>query len=121
MARLVVKPPTILAFLGSGPLAALVVFFGIVLINAFFDEIFKPKMLGEGLDLAPVMVILSLAIWTAVLGPLGAILSVPVTMVFKELVLEADDQNRWIARLMGKGDSDPPPEASEEGQALPAA
>ena len=46
-------PPTILAFLSSGPLAALVVFFGIVLINAFFDEIIKPKMLGEGLDLTP--------------------------------------------------------------------
>ncbi|MGB3717511.1 MAG: AI-2E family transporter, partial [Candidatus Promineifilaceae bacterium] len=60
-------------------MAALVVFLGIVLINAFFDDVFKPKMLGEGLDLAPVMVILSLAIWTAVLGPLGSILSVPVT------------------------------------------
>ena len=67
------------------------------------------------------MVILSLAVWTAVLGPLGAISSVLVTMVFKALVLEADDQNQWIARLMGKGDSDPPPEASEEEQAVPAA
>jgi len=67
------------------------------------------------------MVILSPAVWTAVLGPLGAISSVLVTMVFKALVLEADDQNRWIARLMGKGDSDPPPEASEEEQAVPAA
>jgi predicted PurR-regulated permease PerM len=66
MARLVVKPLTIRAYWSSGLLAALVVFFGIVLINAFFDEIFKPKMLGEGLDLAPVMVIFSLAIWTAV-------------------------------------------------------
>lgn len=114
-------PPTILTFFSSGPLPALIVFLGIVLINAFFDEIFKPKMYGEGLDLAPVMVILSLAIWTAVLGPLGAILSVPITMIFKELVLEADEQNRWIARLMGKGDSRPPPAEPEEEQALPAA
>jgi predicted PurR-regulated permease PerM len=113
-------PPTILTFLGAGPLAALVVFLGIVLINAFFDEIFKPKVLGEGLDLAPVVVILSLAVWTAVLGPLGAILSVPVTMIFKELVLEPDDQNRWIARLMGRGDNRVEPVDSDEDQALPA-
>ena len=114
-------PPTILAFLGAGPVAAIVVFLGIVLINAFFDEIFKPKVLGEGLDLAPVIVILSLAIWTAVLGPLGAILSVPVTIIFKELVLEADEQNRWIARLMGRGDAAAPPEASNEDEVIPAA
>jgi AI-2 transport protein TqsA len=110
-------PPTILAFLEYGLAEAVVVFLGIVLINAFFDEVFKPKMLGEGLDLAPVMVILSLAVWTAVLGPLGAILSVPVTMIFKELILEADEQNRWIARLMGKGANKPPPSISEEEQA----
>jgi predicted PurR-regulated permease PerM len=114
-------PPTILTFLEAGPLPALVVFLGIVLINAFFDEVLKPKFLGEGLDLAPVMVILSLAIWTAVLGPLGSILSVPVTMIFKELVLEADDQNRWLARLMGKGDKEPPSSDPDEGGDLLAA
>jgi predicted PurR-regulated permease PerM len=97
-------PPTILALLESGPLTAVIVFVGIVLINASFDEIVKPKFLGEGLDLAPVMVILSLAVWSTVLGPLGSILAVPVTMIFKELVLEADEQNAWLARLMGKGD-----------------
>ena len=42
-------------------------------------------------------------------------------MIFKELVLEADEQNRWIARLMGKGDSKPPPAEPEEEQVLPAA
>ena len=105
----------------SGPAAAIVVFLGIVLINAFFDEVFKPKVLGEGLDMAPVVVILSLSIWTAVLGPLGSILSVPFTIIFKELVIEADDQNRWIARLMGKGKSEPPREQSSEEQTVPAA
>ncbi len=92
-----------------------------MLINAFFDEVIKPKFLGEGLDLAPVMVILSLAFWTAVLGPLGSILSVPVTMIFKELVLEADDQNRWLARLMGKGDKERPASDPDEGGDLLAA
>jgi predicted PurR-regulated permease PerM len=106
-------PPTIIAWLEYGFETAVVVFLGIVLINAFFDEIVKPKFYGEGLDLAPVMVILSLTVWTAVRGSLGAILAVPVTMIFKELVLEADEQNAWIAHLLSKGPKTPPPEQSE--------
>ncbi len=109
-------PPTILALLEYGLPTAVIVFVGIVLANAIFDEIVKPKFYGEGLDLAPVMVILSLAVWTAVLGPLGAILSVPVTLIFKELVLEADEQNAWLARLMSKGDQEQLSEQSEPEQ-----
>jgi predicted PurR-regulated permease PerM len=111
-------PPTIIAWLEYGLPTAVVVFLGIVIINAFFDEVVKPKFYGEGLDLAPVMVILSLAVWTTILGPLGAILSVPVTMIFKELVLEADEQNAWLARLMSKGDREPPPEQAEPEQSV---
>jgi len=72
--------------------------------------------MGEGLDLAPIMVILSITTWTAVLGPLGAILGVPVTMIVKELVLEADERNAWIARLLGKGGRKPPVENAPEEQ-----
>lgn len=114
-------PPTILAFLESGPLAALVVFVVIILINGMADEVLKPKFMGEGLDLAPIMVIFSVTIWTAVLGPLGAILGVPITMIIKELVLEADEQNSWIARLMGKGDREPPSDQAGEDQSVPVA
>jgi predicted PurR-regulated permease PerM len=107
-------PPTILAWLESGPLAAIIVFVGIILINGLADEVLKPKIMGEGLDLAPIMVILSITIWTAVLGPMGAILGIPMTMIVKELVLEADEQNAWIARLISKGDEKPPPDESVE-------
>jgi predicted PurR-regulated permease PerM len=111
-------PPTIIAWLEYGFPTAVVVFLGIVLINAFFDEVVKPKFYGEGLDLAPVMVILSLTVWTAVLGSLGAILAVPVTMIFKELVIEADEQNAWLGRLMSKGGKEPPPEQVEPEQVV---
>ena len=73
-----------------------------------------------GLDLAPIMVIFSVTVWTAVLGPMGAILGVPITMIIKELVLEADDQNRWIARLMGKGKKHPADAVPDEEPARPA-
>ncbi len=93
-------PPTLLALLESGPATAALVFLGVVLINGFAENVVKPKYMGEGLNLSPFMIIFSVIFWAAVLGPLGAILGVPMTLLFKELILEADDQNRWIARLM---------------------
>ena len=93
-------PPTLLALLESGPTTAVLVFAGVVLINGFAENVVKPKYMGEGLNLSPFMVVFSVILWAAVLGPLGAILGVPMTLLFKQVVLEADDQNRWIARLM---------------------
>jgi len=93
-------PPTILALLESGPGVAALTFLGIVLINGFAENVIKPKYMGKGLNLSPFIVIFSVIFWAAILGPLGAILGVPMTVLFKELVLEADVQNRWIANLM---------------------
>jgi predicted PurR-regulated permease PerM len=56
--------------------------------------------MGEGLDLAPSVVFLSLMFWTTILGPLGAILAIPMTMAVKQLILEADEQNQWLAALI---------------------
>ena len=94
-------PPTILALLECGPPQALIVFLGVVLINGFAENVIKPKYMGEGIDLSPLMIIFSVIFWAALLGPIGAILGVPVSLLFKELIFEADDQNRWIAKMMG--------------------
>lgn len=104
-------PPTLLALLESGPVTALLVFLGVVLINGFAENVVKPKYMGEGLNLSPFMVVFSVIFWAAVLGPVGAILGVPMTLLFKQLVLEADDQNRWIARLMSAKEPNQPVQA----------
>lgn len=96
-------PPSLLALIESGPGTAALTFLGIVLINGFAENVVKPKYMGEGLNLSPFMIIFSVIFWAAVLGPLGAILGVPMTLLFKQLVLEADEQNSWIAGLMSSG------------------
>ncbi len=105
-------PPSLLALLESGPTTAVLVFVGIVLINGFAENVVKPKFMGEGLNLSPFMVVFSVIFWAAVLGPLGAILGVPMTLLFKQVVLEADEQNRWIARLMSSTRSRESPKES---------
>ena len=107
-------PPTIMALLEFGPLQALIVFLGVVLINGFAENVIKPKYMGEGIDLSPFMIIFSVIFWAALLGPMGAILGVPVSLLFKELILEADDQNRWMAKMMGSAKP-----KTAEGENLP--
>jgi AI-2 transport protein TqsA len=96
-------PPSLLAFLIHGPALALVTFVGIVLINGFADNVIKPRYIGGGLDMAPFLVIFSVVFWAMILGPVGAILGVPMTMLIKSLFFEADESLSWIARVTGSG------------------
>ncbi len=105
-------PPVFLVLLESGPTAAIIVFIGIVLINGFAENVVKPKYMGEELDLSPFTVVFSVVFWSALLGPFGAILSVPMTMAFKSLVLAPDPSNRWLADLMSAA---PPDNQNDEG------
>ncbi|UCG24616.1 MAG: AI-2E family transporter [Chloroflexota bacterium] len=112
-------PPTFLALLESGPVAALVVFLGIVIINGFAENVVKPRSMGSGLNLSPFVVVFSVIFWSAILGPMGAILSIPMTLIIKELVLEVDEQNAWMARFLSAGEGGEPP-ATEEKEEQPA-
>ena len=99
-------PPSILAFFEHGWLIALVTISGIILINGFADNVIKPRYLGSGLDLSPFIVIFSVIFWALILGPLGAIIGVPLSMAIKSLLFEADESMFWAANLMGSGPAD---------------
>lgn len=96
-------PPTILALLEYGPTTALITFIGIILINGFADNVIKPRYIGTGVDMAPFMVVFSVVFWAMILGPIGAILGVPMTMLFKSVLFEPDPRISWIAHIMGSG------------------
>jgi predicted PurR-regulated permease PerM len=101
-------PPVLLALLEFGPGRALLVFLGYWLINGTAENVLKPKLMGEGLNLAPVVVFLSVFFWGAVLGPLGALLSIPMTMAIKELLLAGDENLVWLAELLSARGVDEP-------------
>jgi AI-2 transport protein TqsA len=93
-------PPLALAFIQYGAARALIVLIGITVINTVVQSFVQPRMMGQGLNLAPVVVVLSLFFWGWVLGPTGALLAVPLTMIVKELFLDTFDDTRQLARLM---------------------
>jgi predicted PurR-regulated permease PerM len=93
-------PPFLLALLQFGAARALIVLAGYVLINGGVQNFLQPRMMGSGLNLSPLVVIVSLFFWGWVLGPMGALLAVPLTMIVKEIFLDAFDDTRGLAELM---------------------
>ena len=81
-------------------------FVGCLLVDNIVDKAIKPRYMQEGLDLSILVIILSILFWSWVLGPTGAILSVPLTMMVKKLVLESSEETRFIALLMGAGNTE---------------
>jgi predicted PurR-regulated permease PerM len=94
-----VLPPALLAVLqfGVGRAAAVVV--GFVGINFLVDNVLKPRYVGESLNLTPIVVVVSLIFWGWLLGPLGALVAVPLSIALKFL-FETFEESRWLASLM---------------------
>lgn len=100
-------PPVMLAYAESGAGLALIVFLGYVLINGTVQNIVQPKLMGDELNLSPLVIVASLFIWTWVLGPVGALIAVPMTIAVQQLVLGSSEGTMWLADLMGATPSAP--------------
>jgi predicted PurR-regulated permease PerM len=98
---LAVIPPAILALLQYSPLGALAIVVAMLIVNGLTDNLLFPSLAGKGLELTPSVVFLSLIYWGFVLGPAGALLSTPLTMVVRT-VLGSFEDTHWIAELMGE-------------------
>lgn len=92
-------PPVLIALLMLGPWPAVAVAVGYLVVNLLIGNIIEPRVMGGALGLSPVVVFLSMVVWGWVLGPVGALLSVPLTMIFK-IVLQHTDEWAWLADLM---------------------
>ncbi|NNL30994.1 MAG: AI-2E family transporter, partial [Gemmatimonadetes bacterium] len=93
---------------------AVVVSLGYVVVNTLFGNIIEPNLMGRRLGLSTLVVILSLLFWGWAWGPLGALLSVPLTVIVK-IWLENTTDLRWVAILL---DKEPPalaPAGAEPG------
>jgi predicted PurR-regulated permease PerM len=99
-------PPAFLGLITGGWPVALAVVLGYFAINGVSDNVIKPRIMGTQTNLSPLTVFLSVLLWGWVLGPLGGLLAVPVTLLAKRLVFEAYDEWRWLSVLLG----DVPPE-----------
>jgi predicted PurR-regulated permease PerM len=103
---LAAAPPTLQAYVQLGPDPTLYTILGFLVINLVIGNVLEPRVMGRGLGLSTLVVFLSLVFWGWVLGPVGMLLSIPLTMTAK-ITLEQDPASRWIAILLSSGDNLP--------------
>ncbi len=101
-----VIPPALLALLDAGPVEALVVVIVYSAINFIMQSIIQPKFTGDAVGLNTTVTFVSLVFWTAVIGPLGALLAVPLTLFFKSLLIDSDPRLHWVAVFLRAKDTE---------------
>lgn len=96
-------PPVIIAFIQYGPgVTVLLVIVGFLLVNLVVNYGIYPRLMGQSVDLSMFVVLAGMVFWAFILGPVGMILSVPLTAVIK-ISLESYAGSRWLAVLLGSG------------------
>ena len=86
---LALVPPVILTMLELGWQRALVILAAFVVLNFVVDNLVKPRFLRSGLDVPPLLGLLSLVVWAYLLGPTGAVLALPLTIAVRRMLEEA--------------------------------
>ncbi len=95
-------PAVLMAIVQYSPTTALWIMLGYLIVNLLIGSIIEPRVLGRGLGLSTLVVFLSLIFWGWLLGPIGMLLSVPLTIMIK-IALQTQPDTKWIATLLDSG------------------
>jgi predicted PurR-regulated permease PerM len=93
-------PPVLMALLANGWVNALIVLAVWSIINFVIQSLIQPKFAGEAVGVTPTVSFVSLLVWAFALGPVGALLALPATLLVKALLVDSDPHNRWINLLV---------------------
>jgi AI-2 transport protein TqsA len=100
-------PPALLALLAGGPKLMIAVIVAYSVINFVIQSLIQPKFVADAVDLSLTLTFLSLIFWSFVIGPLGAVLAIPLTLLTKALLLDVDPNTRWMSSLITGGPAPP--------------
>lgn len=95
-------PAVLFATIQLGVIRAAMAAAGYMLVNFVLDNVIETKLMGRRLSLSTLVVFLSLMFWGSLLGPVGMVLCIPLTMTLK-FACENNGGTRWIAVLLGPG------------------
>ncbi len=110
-------PPAFLAFFEGGwqlSVWVIVVYFAI---NTVVQSVIQPKIVGDAVGLSATLTFVSLIFWGWVMGALGALLAVPMTLLSKALLIDADPGAKWVEPLISLSDTEPAGEVLSGSQA----
>jgi AI-2 transport protein TqsA len=98
-----VVPPALLALLGGDWRLMIIIVVAYSLLNAVITSLIPPYFVGEAVGLSITVTLISVVFWAWVLGPLGAVLAVPATLLVKAVLIDADPRAAWAEALVGSG------------------
>jgi predicted PurR-regulated permease PerM len=101
-------PPMALAFVVGGWPLALAVIAVYSVVNVVLQVLVQPKFVSDAVDLSLTLSFVSVVFWTFVIGPLGAILSIPLTLLVRDLLLDRDPEAAWLRWLTSNAAGPPP-------------
>lgn len=104
-------PPALFALLEGGPGLMVAVIVSFMVINVLLQTIIQPRFVGDAVGLSVTITFLALVFWGFVVGPLGALLAMPLTLLAKALLVDLDPRMHWVEVLIS---DDAPPEADEQ-------
>lgn len=94
--------PTMFAMLQFGEFVpSLVIFFGVGSAVMLIGSLVEPKLMGNTLNISPLVAILALAVWGTLWGITGMLLSVPITVAMI-ILLSQFESTRPIAILLSE-------------------
>jgi AI-2 transport protein TqsA len=93
-------PPAALALLEGGPKLMLAVIVVYSVLNLIIQSGIQPKVVGDSVGLSTTLTFISLVFWAWVLGPLGAVLAIPLSLLVRALLVDADPDTDWLRPLV---------------------
>jgi predicted PurR-regulated permease PerM len=93
-------PPALIGLLEGGPglMLAVIVMYSVV--NVIIQSVIQPRVVGQAVGLSTTLTFVSLVFWAWVLGPLGALLAVPMSLFFRAVLVEMDPEASWVTPLV---------------------
>jgi predicted PurR-regulated permease PerM len=101
-----VVPPAVLALLEGGWSRCLAVVVVYSVINLIIQSVIQPRFVGDAVGLSTTLTFLSLVFWSWVLGGLGALLAIPLSLLVRSLLVDVDPHSRWLTPLLSNRSTD---------------
>ena len=94
-------PPALIALLARGWQTMVIMVGAYLVVNFIASMIIQPKVTGDAVGLNISTTFASLIFWAVIIGPMGPILAVPLTLFFKCLLFDAEPRTRWLSIFLG--------------------
>ncbi|MFL6157166.1 MAG: AI-2E family transporter [Marmoricola sp.] len=95
-----VVPPAVIALLDGGPGKMIAVVIVYAVINFVIQSVIQPRIVGDRVGLSATLTFLSLVFWGWAIGALGALLAVPLSLLLRAILVDADPGSRWMLPLI---------------------